>query len=132
MAGANTRPNKRKRAERGRRGEERGERERRNESFVFAHISRNILCLSLLPLVYPVSVRPAYTCVCPSIFVSPFSSGYRSLRVPTVAVVVIVVVVFVDAVLLLFATNCTHLFIRASLSLLTSPSIYSKWCLRSR
>lgn len=41
---------------------------RKNESFVFAHIPRNILCLSLLPLVYPVSVRP-------SIFVFPFSSS---------------------------------------------------------
>lgn len=33
---------------------------RKNECFVFAHIPRNILCLSLLPLVYPVSVRPSF------------------------------------------------------------------------
>ena len=36
------------------------QRVRKNESFVFAHIPRNILCLSLLPLVYPVSVRPSF------------------------------------------------------------------------
>lgn len=70
-----------------------GEREKRNESFVFAHISRNILCLSLLPLVYPVSVRPARACVSVLLFSFLLFPPARSLRAPAVAVVVVVVFV---------------------------------------
>jgi len=106
-----------------------GERERRNESFVFAHISRNILCLSLLPLVYPVSVRPVR--LCPVLLFSfLLFPPAKSLRAPAVAVVVVVFVA--AAVLLLSAVRCTHSFVRASPSFLTPPPIYSKRCLRSR
>lgn len=70
-----------------------GERDRRNESFVFAHISRNILCLSLLPLVYPVSVCPARPCVSVLLFSFLLFPPARSLRAPAVAVAVVVFVV---------------------------------------
>lgn len=80
---------------------------------------------------------PSCTIVCVSVFLFSFLlfPPARSLHAPAVAViVVVVVVVFVAAVavLLLPAARCTHSFVRASLSLLTSPPIYSKRCLRSR
>lgn len=104
-----------------------GERERRNESFMFAHISRNILCLSLLPLVYPVSVRPARPCVSVLLFSFLLFPPARSLRAlsPSLSS---------SSSPPSFSSRqrCTHSLIRASLSRLTSPPIYSTRCLRSR
>lgn len=98
-----------------------------------------VSCLRIFLVIFsvylycPLFIQCPSAYVCPSIFSFLLFPLARSLRVPAVAVVVIVVVVvFVAAVLLLFATNCTHLFVYASLSLLTPPSIYSKRCLRSR
>ena len=93
---------------------------RKNECFVFAHIPRNILCLSLLPLVYPVSVRPSFYFRF-SFFLEPGSlhgAGRRSLVVarpsppPSPGTTV-------------------HLFVRLPFPL-APPSIYSNRCLRSR